>query len=59
MAENRKELLRRFYLQLELMCSQADREARPDRSLRLGQLYDDEAPTVWGSRGGGPFLFSL
>jgi hypothetical protein len=59
MRENRTELLHRFYLQLELMCAKADGETPSDQSLRVGNLYDDAAPTLWGSRSGGPFLFSL
>jgi hypothetical protein len=59
MRNDRKELLNRFYLQLELMCAQADQDGHPAGSQRIGDLYDDQAPTVWGSRSGGPFVFSL
>jgi hypothetical protein len=59
MRESRKMLLSRFYLQLELMCTEADRELESCQPIRIGDLYDDQAPTVWGSRSGGPFLFSL
>jgi hypothetical protein len=59
MPDKRKELLRRFYLQLELMCAHGTLENGPGEPLRLGNLYDDQAPTIWGARSGGPFSFSL
>jgi hypothetical protein len=42
MPDERKELLRRFYLTLELMCTQADRATGRHAAQRIGDLYDDE-----------------
>jgi hypothetical protein len=60
MQDERKELLRRFYLTLELMCSRAGREADA-HAQRIGNLYDDEdeAPGLWERGAAKPFLFAL
>ena len=47
MANDRMELLRRFYLQLELI-AEADLGAKTRKAQRIGDLYDDEAPSPWG-----------
>jgi len=47
MTKERKELLRRFYLQLELI-AEADSDAKSRKAQRIGDLYDDAAPSLWG-----------
>jgi hypothetical protein len=49
MVDERTELLRRFYLTLELMCSRADRERDARAAQRVGDLYDDAeaAASLW------------
>ena len=61
MADQRKELLRRFYLTLELMCSDADRSGGMRRKQRIGDLYDDDdaAPSLWERGAARPALFGL
>ena len=61
MRDDRKELLRRFYLQLELMCLHANPQARTGGAQRIGDLYDDEdtAPSLWERGGTRPFPFAL
>jgi|1185.fasta_scaffold1027346_1 hypothetical protein len=60
MRDDRKELLRRFYLTLELMCSDADRAAGRWNKQRLGDLYDDadETSSLWEKGSPRPFLFA-
>ena len=61
MANQRKELLRRFYLTLELMCNDAERARRGSQSrTRIGDLYDDadEGPSLWERGSTRPFLFA-
>ena len=61
MADQRKELLRRFYLTLELMCSDAKRSRGARAKQRIGDLYDDddEAPSLWERGATRPFLSGL
>jgi len=59
--DQRKELLRRFYLTLELMVSDADRRGRARAKQRIGDLYDDddEAPSLWERGAARPVLSGL
>ena len=62
MADPRTELLlRRFYLTLEVMCTDAQRTVELDARLRIGDLYDDydEAPSLWERGATRPFLFGV
>ena len=49
MPDERRELLRRFYLTLELMCRDAQQGAGARSRQRIGDLYDDEdeQPGLW------------
>lgn len=60
MSDDRKELLRRFYLTLELMCSDADRRGGGRGTQRIGDLYDgaDATSSLWGKGSIRPFLFA-
>ena len=52
-----QELLRRFYRQLELI-AKADQQAQDRVPQRIGDLYDDAAPSLWG-RGASPFPLAM
>jgi hypothetical protein len=60
MSDDRKELLRRFYLTLELMCSDAARLGGGRGKQRLGDLYDDadETSSLWEKGSTRPLLFA-
>lgn len=60
MRDDRKELLHRFYLTLELMCSDADRAGGGRGKQRLGNLYDDadETSSLWEKGSPRPFRFA-